>query len=293
MPYELETRYALLVGATGTGKTTALLNVISQLRKRDEKVVLFDLKGDFLSLFYDPAKDKILNPLDKRCANWNVFQELKSPRAVQDFVSSFIPEPSTGNEVAKYFHDAARDVFSSILQILINRGQRSNADVWSAISSPISSMHQMLRSDPAGSVGLSHIEKPDSNQATGVRSTLLQYCRIFQELQYVDGAFSVRDWIRADGGGFLFLPIPPQFQTLLSPMVAVVINVIIKELLSLEDNLSRRRYIIVDEIGKLGKLNALIDGLTLGRSKGLSMWIGTQDFGPLDILYGRSARETI
>jgi type IV secretory pathway TraG/TraD family ATPase VirD4 len=86
---------------------------------------------------------------------------------------------------------------------------------------------------------------------------------------------------------------PPQFATLLSPLITVVVNIVIKELLSLEDNLQRRRFVICDEIAKLGKLDSLIDGLTLGRSKGLSMWIGTQDFGKMDTIYGRAVRETL
>jgi len=70
----------------------------------------------------------------------------------------------------------------------------------------------------------------------------------------------VRDWIRADGGGFLFLPMPPQFATLLSPLITVIVNIVIKELLSLEDNLQRRRFVICDEIAKLNvpPLNRII-----------------------------------
>ena len=50
---------------------------------------------------------------------------------------------------------------------------------------------------------------------------------------------------------------------------------------------------VVDELGALNKIPMLVDGLTLGRSKGLSMWIGIQDFGRIDVMYGRHMRETL
>jgi type IV secretory pathway TraG/TraD family ATPase VirD4 len=67
----------------------------------------------------------------------------------------------------------------------------------------------------------------------------------------------------------------------------------IRELLNMSDDLNRRRFFILDELGALQKLSSLIDGLTLGRSKGMSFFLGVQDFGKIDLLYGRQMRETI
>ena len=291
LPQNLETRHCFIIGGTGTGKTTALNNIIYKLRERKEKAVIFDLKGDFLTKFYHQG-DLILNPLDVRSVKWTLFNDLKSVRETTDLARSFIPAGS-GNGTEQYFRDAARDVLAGIMAILLCKKELSNKRIWEVISLPNKKLLAFLKSHPEGAIAVSYIEKPDSNQAVGVKSTLLQLCRIFRELQNIDGKFSLRQWIRQDGSEFLFLPVPPEFRELLAPAYGAAINMMIRELLSLADDLCRRRFFILDELGALQRLSALVDALTLGRSKGMSIFIGVQDFGRIDDLYGKSVRETL
>jgi type IV secretory pathway TraG/TraD family ATPase VirD4 len=179
------------------------------------------------------------------------------------------------------------------MAILLCKKELSNKRIWEVISLPNKKLLAFLESHPEGAIAVSHIEKPDSNQAVGVKSTLLQFCRIFRELQSIDGKFSLRQWIRQDDSEFLFLPVPPEFRELLAPAYGAAINTMIRELLSLPDDLERRRFFILDELGALQRLSALVDALTLGRSKGMGIFIGVQDFGRIDDLYGKSVRETL
>lgn len=293
LPVPFEVRHGFIAGTSGSGKSMFLKNFLIHIREiSGARAVVFDVKGEFTSLFYDPDKDYIFNPLDSRCLKWSLFNDLHDDREVFDFARSFIPSSEENGGSDRYFADAARDVLASIFRIFLAKGGVSNEEVARVALGKVSEIADFLSSHPAGKVGLAHIAKPDSNQALGVCSTMMQAVRIFEYLVGLDGDFSFRRWIR-EGEGFLFLPVPLAFRELLAPILTAVIDLLIKELLSMPDDRDRRVFFIVDEMGMLGKITRLVDGLVLGRSKGMSLWIGIQDFGRIDLLYGRSIRETI
>ena len=74
-PWRREQSHAMLVGTTGTGKTVALTELVSEIRERGERAVIFDLTGAFIETFFDFERDVILNPLDDRCPSWSVFND--------------------------------------------------------------------------------------------------------------------------------------------------------------------------------------------------------------------------
>jgi Type IV secretion-system coupling protein DNA-binding domain len=53
-PWRLEQSHTMLIGTTGTGKTTQLRSHVSQLRARGHRAVIFDLTGVFVETFYNP-----------------------------------------------------------------------------------------------------------------------------------------------------------------------------------------------------------------------------------------------
>jgi hypothetical protein len=84
-PFDLERTHGMLIGTTGTGKTTILLRMIEQARERNHRCVIFDLTGVFVQHFYEPGRDFILNPIDNRCPPWSVFADCHN---ILDFSSA-------------------------------------------------------------------------------------------------------------------------------------------------------------------------------------------------------------
>ena len=76
-PYQAECQHTLVVGANGVGKTVLISELVEQIRKRGDKAIIYDKKGDYTKWFYDPQKDKILNPFDKRSEEWNLLAEIE------------------------------------------------------------------------------------------------------------------------------------------------------------------------------------------------------------------------
>ncbi len=293
LPKALENRHGFVVGTSGSGKSMFMKGLISHIRKQREKALVFDLKGEYVSIFYDPEEgDIIFNPLDRRTIPWRLISDLHDRKDVFDFARSFIPDLPGEGGVEKFFRDAAKDVFASILAVAKRKGLE-NAEIAGIVFSQIDRVARFLGDHPEGTTGYAYLSKTDSNQAAGIQATMMQFLRILEWFQGLDGSFSFREWIRKDGPGILFLPVPPAYRDLLAPAMTAVVNLLIRECLDMPDNLSRRRWFIVDEFGALNKLNSLVDGLTLGRSKGMCLFLGTQDFGRVDEKYGKAIRETL
>ena len=61
-----ETKHFKMVGTTGTGKSTAIRELLDGALARGDRAVIADPDGGYLNRFYDPARgDVILNPFDR------------------------------------------------------------------------------------------------------------------------------------------------------------------------------------------------------------------------------------
>ena len=292
IPKRLETHHGFIIGTTGAGKTALLSQIKNRLRERGEKGIVYDFKGDMVARFYDPTTDYLFNPMDTRCADWNIFNEIRTKNDIDAICQSLIPRAE--KEDTAFFNDASRDVLAGILHYLWKHNKRTNADVWKAVSSPAKDIHKLLSSIEEGKMGLRHIEDASSKQALGVLSTMMQYAKSFFYLSAINGNFSVTEWIRDDSKkGWIFVVNSPQVKDTLRPVLSLLVDLVAREILSLPDNRDRRIFMLLDEVGTLQRLPSLIDILTLARSKGGSLFLGVQDMGRIKALYGPDFTETI
>jgi hypothetical protein len=90
LPQEEEVKHVLMVGRPGVGKTVALSAVIARLMARGARGVIYDNKGDYTERFFRPGKDLLFNPLDTRCAGWNLFNDIDTQMDV-DAIAARVP----------------------------------------------------------------------------------------------------------------------------------------------------------------------------------------------------------
>lgn len=290
LPVSMECEHVYIIGTTGTGKTTFLMQTLNRLRDRGESGIIYDFKGDFVSRFYDASKDVIINPADRRCAGWNIFNEIHTIPDIDSICESLIPRAIEGD--ARYWNDAARDVFRGILHYLWAEGKTTNRGIWDAVSAPAMEIQRFLRLTDAGKAGLKHIENPTSKQAMGVLSNMMKYTGAFQFMADIDGGFSFSEWVKSRRG-WIYVVNVSKVRDTLRPILTLAIDLVARETLSLGDDAKRRIFMVMDELGTLHHLSSLVDILTLGRSKGASLWLGTQDFGRIKQVYGEDIAETI
>src|SRR5690606_36692075 len=77
-PHRTEQSHVMLIGTTGSGKTTELRSLVTQLRKRPDTAVIFDLIGADVEAFYVLVRDSNLNPMDVRSPAWSTSNDCRT-----------------------------------------------------------------------------------------------------------------------------------------------------------------------------------------------------------------------
>ncbi len=114
IPRRLESSHILLMGDTGSGKSSAIRQVLRQVIGRGESAIVYDPAMEFVSEFYSPARgDLILNPLDARCPYWELGEEINREETATTIAAAFLPEKEYEKE---YFTDGPRRVLAHLLK---------------------------------------------------------------------------------------------------------------------------------------------------------------------------------
>jgi type IV secretory pathway TraG/TraD family ATPase VirD4 len=286
LPIEYEVKHCLIVGRPGTGKTVALSQVISEIYNNKLSAIIHDSKGDFVPSFYNSEIDYILNPFDERCINWNIFNDIKRETDFNLIACSLIPENLNSDP---YWYEVPRKILSEILSYCWHSGKRTNKELWKTISLPARELAELLKSNN----GTSHNDLIGNEKTSAnLTSIILSKCRVFYYMQHLNGDFSVNDWISAPNGS-IFLTNRADIKDTIKPILTLFIDVCAARLLSLPDDIKNRLFFMLDEFGALSKINNIVNLLTLSRSKGGAVFIGVQDIGNIEKLYGKEHRQTI
>jgi len=300
-PRDLETKHILIMGTTGTGKSVLFNQIIAQVRQRirkhhtAEKMIVYDVKGEFLSKHFEPTSDQVFYPFDARSLHWSFFNELRTPPDFE-IISQVVFKPPRETHADPFWNNAAKDVFAAGLRFLHTQGCRTNADIWNFFSQGLEDIIRQLKTLPVEERGaLKHIESKGSGPAASVISTLTERISWFRFVTDLDGEFSFRDFIRRPGPGNLFLLNIKNYAETFRPLMTFAFDLMIRETLSLPDTTqqeNRRLWFCIDEIGSLDQISVLFELLTVGRSKGAGLVVANQDLGKIEDVYGKPNKMT-
>src|SRR5277367_6423977 len=95
-----ETKHFKLIGTTGTGKSTAIRELLGAAMERGDRAVFADPDGGYLGRFYNRYRgDVVFNPFEAESVKWDMFAELRNSYDVEQLASGLIPateDPSAG-----------------------------------------------------------------------------------------------------------------------------------------------------------------------------------------------------
>lgn len=291
MPVSSEEKSTLITGIPGSGKTTLLSGIFCRLNDKGTRLIIYDYKGDYVQHFFDPKKDYIFNILDPRGISWNLFNEISTPMDIDAIASSLIPD-LPGSTSDRFWNDGGRDVFGSCLYCLYSRNLKQNSEIWRMISSEGKTIANLLKKTPGCEKGYKYIADHKTKQAQSILSVVNQYCSCFRFMPDGDNNFSINDWVE-NGTGNIFITNNARVQDTLKPLLSLFIDLLARKFLSMPDNRSEKNVFLLDEFTTLQNLPSLVNLLTLGRSKGVSCYIGTQSFGQIENIYGKAHKESI
>ena len=90
---EDETKHFKFIGTTGTGKSTAIREVLGGALARGDRAMIADPEGGYLRRFYDAGRgDVILNPFVARSVKWSLLGEIKNEYDVEQLARALIPD---------------------------------------------------------------------------------------------------------------------------------------------------------------------------------------------------------
>lgn len=298
MPVSAEVKHALIIGRPGVGKTVCMSALLEKMIERGDKIIIHDFKGDYLQKFYREGKDIIFNPLDSRSHYWNFFDEIESPVDLDAVGYALIPD-SKGQGMDPFWNNAARDVFNGAVNYLIRTGKRDYRNLHALLTAPSDVIGDALKDTIGSEAGATAIADPESKQTGSIMSVLTQYTKIFAYmLEGSDGIqnnkrFSINKWLSDQNSGNIYITNYSTLQDTLAPILTLMIDLMGRKLLSLKDDAQRRIFFMLDEFGALQRMQTITRLLTLSRSKGGGVFLGIQDLGQIDKIYGREHKQTI
>src|ERR1700722_16979537 len=227
VPEADEVKHFKLIGTTGTGKSTAIHELLSAALARGDRCVIADPDVGYLRSFYDRRRgDVILNPFDARSARWDLFAELGDDYDVEQLARSLIPDHEGAD---RSWRGYARTFFSAVTAQAHAAGSRDVRELYRLL---VVAGTQELKTLVAGTPAQPFLEEHNGRMFESIRSVTSSAVGALDYIAAQDAhatAFSVREGVRGGGtgeadsasGGVLFIPYQAgQIAALRSPISA-------------------------------------------------------------------------
>ncbi len=263
------------------------MKFLDQLRKRGDKVILYDKGCSFTPIYFRESEDVLLNPFDSRCANWDLWAEALEAADFENMAESQIP--MQGND--PFWVNAPRTIFASAAYTMQDDPDRSIMKLLDLLMvGDLADLTRYLEGTEAASLADEKIEKT----ALSLRTILTTYLKSLRYLAGLEGsdkpAFSIRNWINDDSQrGWLFISSHATQHALMRPLLSMWLSMASLALLSLPENRQRRIWFIVDELPSLHKLPQLPETIAEVRKFGGCFVLGMQSYAQLEKVYGMQA----
>lgn len=287
---EAEIRNFLVHGTVGSGKTVLIRQILDYIRKRGDRAIVYDKGCDFVPTYFREGTDILLNPLDARCAAWDLWTECAKSSDYENLAAALIPMQS--GESDPFWVNAARTIFASAAFQMAKDPQRSTMTLLkNLLTSDLETLGHLLKNTEAESLVSEKIEKT----AISIKSVLATYLKSLRFLSGLETGerFSIKKWVQRESSSWLFVSSNAEQHPTLRPLISMWLDVATGSLLSLPADLNRRVWLILDEAPSLHKLPYLPETFSEARKFGGCIVIGMQAIAQLKKVYGPNAAEEI
>jgi type IV secretory pathway TraG/TraD family ATPase VirD4 len=283
-----ETRHFKLIGTTGTGKSTAIAQLLRQALARGDRVIVTDPDGGYRQRFFAARRgDVLLNPFDPLSLRWDPFAEIVQPWDIEQLASGLIPD--TDDPSGREWRGYARTFLSALTRRCHQAGRWDVGELWRLLTmAPCAELRPLL----AGSPAQPFLDSDNARMFGSIRSVAGSAAAALEYLlAQRTRAFSVREWVRC-GRGALFMPYAAAQIPALRSIIATWMRLAIFEALSSPGG-ARRLWFVVDELDALGQIDGLKDALARLRKVGGCCVLGMQSISQVSMTYGAGAANTI
>lgn len=291
-PNKTHFQHTIITGGSGSGKSQITSDIIEQIRKKNERAVIYDRSGDFIRKFYNPQKDIILNPFDVRSNYWDIFTEISNKNDVTNIVNALIDD----NKSDPFWNKSAKIITIEVINKLkIIKDNPTNKDLTDILLKyDLSKFCEFLKDTNAVSIADESSEKTIAS----IRSVIASYLNslaIITDLKNHHQDFSIKDWINNENkdDSILFISSKIDSHDNVRPLISAWLDIAILQLMNLDPEIKRTLWFVLDELPSLQKLPTLQTGLAESRKYGGAFLITCQLYSQLKEIYGHNNAESI
>jgi hypothetical protein len=286
-----ETKHFKVIGTTGTGKSTAITQLLEQALARGDRAVVADPDGGYLRRFYDARRgDIILNPFDQRSVRWDPFAEIRNEYDVDQLARSLIPDHEGGD---RSWRGYARTFFSAVTRQAHACHVRDPKELFRLLTiADVQELATLTRGTPAQPF----LDPSNAKMFHSLRSVTSS---AVASLEYVANQqtvpFSIRSWVeqeRSAKPGVLFIPYRAGQIAALRSTVSAWMRIAIFSAMD-RPEADQRLWFVVDELDALGAIDGLKDALARVRKFGGRCVLGLQSIAQVASTYGEGEARTI
>ena len=281
LPLRAEAKHVQVMGDTGVGKTTLLIQMLTQIEDRGESAIVYDPAGEYIQRFYrEDRNDVILNPLDARSFYWSPSAELRNPAEARTIASSLY-QPAEGKP-GEFFTETPQKIFAHMMKY-----RPTTQDLVEWMSNP-----DEIDRRVEGTELEAFISKDAPDQRQGVLGSLgliADSLRLLPSKEQANNKeWSATAWAEKREG-WIFLTGTEAEQEALRPLHSLWIDLLILRLLTLPKPGQKRAWFVLDELATLQRLPQFHSALTKGRKSDNPIIFGYQGKAQLEVIYGHLA----
>ena len=283
-----ETKHFKLIGTTGTGKSTAVQEIMSSALARGDRAVISDPDGGYVRRFYrEDRGDIILNPFDERSVKWDLFGEIRNTYDVEQLARSLIPDHEGAD---RSWRGYARTFFTAVTRQARAAGISDVGELYRLL---VVADAGELRRLVGGTPAQPFLDEHNSRMFDSIRSVTSSAVGALDYIsQQKAPPLSIRDWVSDQEPGVLFIPYKAgQIAALRSTISAWMRLAIFETMDHSEEN--TRLWFVVDELDALGQIDGLKDALARLRKFNGRCILGFQSLAQVSSTYGSGDAHTL
>ncbi len=280
IPLGVEDQHIELMGDTGSGKTSLIMQILRQVQSRGHSAIVYDPACEFVQRFYRPQNgDIILNPLDRRCPYWGPAEELRR-KAEAKAVAASLYQPTTDKK-GEFFVETPQKIFAHLLTF-----GPSPQDLVAWMSNPDEIDRRVQGTEMA-----MMIAKGAQQQRNGVLASLgliADSLRMLPRKEHAKRTWSATEWAK-ERQGWIFITSQPSEREALRPLNSLWIDLLVLRLLNAPTENQRPVWFVLDELASLQRLPQLHTAITENRKSKNPLVLGFQGKAQLEVIYGHIA----
>lgn len=294
MTQNLERNHILLLGGSGSGKTSIMWPLINQAVKRGDKALILSLKNDFQEKI--DASFSLLAPWDSRTVNWQLGQDIQTFQDAQALAQTLIKEPEREPMWAR----GGQDLLVAIIAYL----QKKHGIEWGyaelgQLCAECLADYKLLiyvvgENNPVAKIYLASEEGNKTSMgflvelASGLSNVI--NLGVAAHSMPDNKTWSINHFLNNEKAKKVaIIGYRPSLKEFSKTFASSILEQLVRQLADLPDCApnERRIWLFLDEVAQFGKIPSITVALETLRSKGVRVVLGMQSTSQIEKEYDR------